>query len=188
MTPPHGTDVSQGMEHSHTGSHGDDHDHGHSHSHTTATREREPMTAQVSAKLVQETISRCRALGLRRTTALEDLLKALLESPRPMTLGELAESKLLKNRCDRATVFRLLVRLEKQGILRRLGLHDRSAYYTVNLPDGHHDYLICTECGAIEQLDIACPVEQLEAQIARDSGFRKLYHELEFFGVCPKCS
>lgn len=184
MTPPSGTDVSLSMEHAHAGSHGHEHAHGHSHSHATA---REPMTAQQSARLVQETVSRCRALGLRRTAALEDLLKVLIESPRPMTLGELSESKLLKNRCDRATVFRLLVRLEKQGILRRLGLHDRSAYYTVNLPDGHHDYLICTECGAIEQLDIACPVEQLEAQIARDSGFRKLYHELEFFGVCPKC-
>lgn len=149
------------------------------HRHLTTPRE--------SSALVQEAVARCRALGLRRTAALEDLLKILIESTRPMTLGELADSKPLKNRCDRATVFRLLVRLEKHGILRRLGLHDRSAYYTVNLPDEHHDYLICTECGVIEQLDIACPVEKLEAQIAEDSGFRKLYHELEFFGVCPKC-
>jgi len=137
--------------------------------------------------LLQETIARCRAAGLRRTWALEELLKQLIQSHRPLTLADIAEAKALKNRCDKATVFRLLVRLEKHGILRRLGLHDRSAYYTMNLPGEHSDYLICTQCGVIEVVDIACPVEKLEAQIARESGFKKLYHELEFFGVCPKC-
>jgi Fur family ferric uptake transcriptional regulator len=30
-------------------------------------------------------------------------------------------------------------------------------------------------------------VEALEKQIEKQSGFRKLYHELEFYGLCPKC-
>lgn len=141
-----------------------------------------------SETLLHETIARCRAAGLRRTWALEELLKQLIQSHRPLTLADIAEAKELKNRCDKATVFRLLVRLEKHGILRRLGLHDRSAYYTMNLPGEHSDYLICTECGTIAKLDIACPVEKLEAQISKESGFKKLYHELEFFGVCPKCA
>ena len=138
-------------------------------------------------RLIHETIARCRAVGLRRTWALEELLRKLIDTHRPLTLADIADAKELKNRCDKATVFRLLVRLEKHGILRRLGLHDRSAYYTMNLPGEHSDYLICTECGTIEKLDIACPVERLEAQISKESGFRKLYHELEFFGVCPRC-
>lgn len=137
--------------------------------------------------LLQDTVARCRGLGLRRTWALEELLRCLIVGSRPMTLADLAEAPGLKGRCDKATIFRLLVRLEKHGILRRLGLHDRSAYYTLIEPGEHSDYLICTECGAIEALDIACPVEALEAKIASDSGYGKLYHELEFFGVCPKC-
>ena len=96
-------------------------------------------------------------------------------------------SRALKDGCDKATVYRLLTRLETHGIIRRLGLHNRSAYYSMLFPGHHDDYLICTECGAIEKLDLACPVEKLEAQISRESGFRKLYHELEFFGVCPAC-
>ncbi len=138
-------------------------------------------------KLINEAIARCRALGLRRTWALEELLRKLIKSPTPLTLADIADARELRNRCDKATIFRLLVRLEKHGILRRLGLHDRSAYYTINLPGEHSDYLICTECGTIEKLDIACPVERLESQISKESGFKKLYHELEFFGVCPKC-
>lgn len=143
-----------------------------------------PTTANT---VLNETIARCRKAGLRRTWALEALLKHLIAAKRPLTFGDLAEMKTLKDRCDKATVFRLLVRLEKHGILRRLGLHDRSAYYTMHFPGEHSDFLICTECGVIEKLDIACPVEKLEAQISEQSGFKKLYHELEFFGVCPTC-
>ncbi len=45
--------------------------------------------------IVQETIDRCRAVGLRRTKALEELVSTLLESQRPTTLSELAASKRL---------------------------------------------------------------------------------------------
>ncbi|MBL9131436.1 MAG: transcriptional repressor, partial [Verrucomicrobiaceae bacterium] len=33
-----------------------------------------------------------------------------------------------------------------------------------------------------------CPVEALERDIEKTSGFKKLYHELEFYGLCPKCA
>ncbi|WP_240772739.1 Fur family transcriptional regulator [Phragmitibacter flavus] len=145
------------------------------------------MSSARASKMLHDTVARCRELGLRRTWALEELLKRLIANSKPQTLADLAEAPELKDRCDKATIFRLLVRLEKHGILRRLGLHDRSAYYTLIEPGEHSDYLICTQCGVIETLDIACPVEALEARISKESGFKKLYHELEFFGVCPKC-
>ncbi len=133
-------------------------------------------------------VQQCRDRGLRRTKALEEVLRTLIGSPRPLTLADLVESKALRNQCDKATVYRLLMRLEENGILRRLGLHDRCAYFTMKYPGKHSDYLICSECGTIEELDIACPVEALEKEISAKSGYRKLYHELEFFGVCPDCA
>ena len=139
------------------------------------------------SQALDDALLRCRSAGLRRTRALEAVLQRLLSATRPLTLADIAGSHTLKAGCDKATVYRLLTRLEGHGIIRRLGLHDRSAYYSMLIPGRHDDYLICTECGAIEKLDLACPVEKLEAQISRDSGFRKLYHELEFFGVCPAC-
>lgn len=132
-------------------------------------------------------VTRCRSLGLRRTKALERLLATLLEARRPMTLAELAESPRLSEQCDKATVFRLLQRLENHGIVRRLGLHERAAYFTLLLPDRHQDYLICTRCGSIEAIKAPCPVHALEEEIRRSTGFRDLYHELEFFGTCPAC-
>lgn len=137
--------------------------------------------------LVQETIDRLRQAGLRRTKALEELITTLLESGRPMTLAELAASARMADQCDKATVFRLLQRLAEHGVVRRLGLHERAAYFTLLVPGKHSDYLICTSCGSIEAIQAPCPVHHLEEEIREKTGFRNLYHELEFFGVCPRC-
>ena len=136
---------------------------------------------------IAEVLERCRNAGLRRTKALERLLAILAAAERPMTLAELAASPGLADQCDPATVFRLLHRLVGKAIVRRLGLHERSAYFALLIPGRHQDYLICTGCGSIEAVQAPCPVHHLEEEIRANSGFRNLYHELEFFGTCPKC-
>jgi len=138
--------------------------------------------------LIEAALDRCKNVGLRRTKALQDVLHILVEARRPLTLADVADSGQLLSGADRATVYRLLTKLEERGILRRLGLHDRAAYYTMIFPGQHNDYLICTKCGRIQRLDISCPVVALEQQIAAETGYRGLYHELEFFGLCPDCT
>ncbi len=135
-----------------------------------------------------ELVKRCRAGGLRRTKALEVLLGTLLKTDRPVTLAGLEKSRPLATQCDKATIYRLLHRLTDAGIVRRLGLHERAAYCGLVLPGQHRDYLICTECGTIAPIDAPCPVHELEDEIRKDTGYRDLYHELEFFGTCPKCA
>ncbi len=137
---------------------------------------------------VNNAIDRCRELGLRRTRALEELLATLVESARPMTLAELSASPRLADQCDKATVYRLLQRLTENGIIRRLGLHERAAYFTLLQPGKHSDYLICTGCGKIESIKAPCPVHDLEDEIREKTGYQGLYHELEFFGTCPECA
>jgi len=137
--------------------------------------------------LATAAIDRCRAAGLRKTRALEQLLETLVETDRPMTLAELASSPRLREQCDKATVFRLLQRLTDKGIVRRLGLHERAAYFALLIPGRHRDYLICTSCGSISPVNAPCPVHELEEEIRRTTGYLELYHELEFFGLCPEC-
>lgn len=138
--------------------------------------------------IVSRFIERCRDLGLRRTKALEELLTTLVEADRPMTLAELTSSNRLSDQCDKATVYRLLQRLSEHGIVRRLGLHERAAYFTLLQPGKHSDYLICTGCGKIESIKAPCPVHELENEIREKTGYQGLYHELEFFGTCPRCA
>ena len=134
-----------------------------------------------------ESLQRCRKAGLRRTRALEELLATLLEANRPMMLTELADSPRLSSQCDKATIYRLLHRLADHGLVRRLGLHERAAYFALIIPGQHRDYLICTDCGSIAPVNAPCPVHALEEEIRDKTGFQNLYHELEFFGTCPQC-
>ncbi len=138
--------------------------------------------------VIEETIEQLRRAGMRKTKALEELILTLLENDKPMTLSELCASKRLVGLCDKATVFRLLQKLAVHGVVRRLGLHERAAYFVLLVPGKHRDYLICTSCGSIEPIQAPCPVHQLEDEIREKTGYRNLYHELEFFGVCPACA
>ncbi|MDA0767029.1 MAG: transcriptional repressor [Verrucomicrobia bacterium] len=136
----------------------------------------------------EDTLARCRSAGLRRTKALEELIEALHDSGEPVTLSDLSDSPRLASLCDKATLYRLLHRLTDKGIVRRLGLHERAAYFTLIIPGEHRDYLICTQCGSIASINAPCPVHELEQEIRTTTGFQGLYHELEFFGICPKCA
>lgn len=138
--------------------------------------------------LHDQLLERAKAAGLRRTKALEAILDCLASHNRPMTLAELTGCGHLSEQCDQTTVFRLLQRLSDKGMVRRLGLHERAAYFTLLIPGVHRDYLICTDCGSIESIQAPCPVHKLQEEIQKDTGFKNLYHELEFFGTCPKCS
>ena len=134
-------------------------------------------------------IEACSERGLRRTQALRELLRVLITRQEPLTLADLCESDELSNQCDRATVFRLLGRLLDKGIIRKLGFQERAAYYIFSYPGEHNDYLVCTDCGKIETLSLKyCPVEALEKEVMKNSGFSGIYHELEFFGQCPACA
>ena len=146
----------------------------------------------MDAENIQEFVARCietlRARGMRRTRALELVIEEMARAGRPVTVQELASTEALALQCDQATVYRLVIKLLEQGLVRKLGLHERSAYFALLVPGEHHDYLVCTDCGAIQSLDMSCPVSKLEEDIMRQSGFRGVYHELEFYGVCPECA
>lgn len=141
---------------------------------------------QIQYDLILEDV---RAQGMRKTRALTETIEALLRAGRPLSLNDLlAEDGPLRGVYEMPTLSRLMNRLEQAGIVQKLGFRDRSAYFALRLDNRHHDYLICTECGTIETLEIACPVREIESKIARKHKFSRVYHELEFYGVCPACA
>ncbi len=50
----------------------------------------------------------------------------------------------------------------------------------------HHDHLICTRCGAIEEFTSPA-MEDLQLRIAREKGFHPLQHKMEIYGLCSGC-
>ncbi|MEM9478542.1 MAG: Fur family transcriptional regulator [Verrucomicrobiota bacterium] len=132
-------------------------------------------------------LDQCRAKGLRRTSALRAILSLLISADKPSTLNDLNDRLPDDAKCDPATTYRMLLRLEETGLIRRFGLHGRAAHFGLILPGKHCDFLICRDCGKIEELDMHCPVEEFEREVATKSGYDGIYHELEFFGRCPEC-
>lgn len=50
----------------------------------------------------------------------------------------------------------------------------------------HHDHMICTKCKRIFEFQNQA-VEQLQLQIAAESGFHLLQHKMELYGICRQC-
>ncbi len=50
----------------------------------------------------------------------------------------------------------------------------------------HHDHLICTRCGRIQEFFLP-QLEALQEEIARQYGFKPLDHRLEIYGLCEEC-
>ena len=137
--------------------------------------------------LVETCVEQLRARGLRRSQGLDALLHHMAAHHHPATLADLARVDSLAG-LDQATIYRLVMKLESAGLVRRLGLHDRATYFQLVVPGHHHDYLVCTACGKIEDIELTCPVEPLEREVMARSGYTRVYHELGFFGVCPQCA
>lgn len=136
---------------------------------------------------VEWALSVCREKGMRRTHALRQILRVLVKLDRPVGWANLAKEPDLTDSCDPSSIFRILVKLEEIGLVRRVGSPERSYYFMLVLPGHHHEHIICRDCGKIENLDIECPVEKLEKKVKTKTGYGEIYHELDFFGVCPKC-
>jgi Fur family ferric uptake transcriptional regulator len=50
----------------------------------------------------------------------------------------------------------------------------------------HHDHLICTRCGVIEEF-AEQRIELLQSRVAQERGFEVVSHKLELYGLCADC-
>ena len=144
------------------------------------------LTMSEMERLVAATIDELREMGFRRTGALVDLLRAMTLHHHPYTLAELAELPGLRDR-DQATVYRLIMKLKDVGKVRQLNLAGRVSHFEIVLPGHHHDYLRCESCGTVTEVPMKCQLAAVERQIMAKFGWKRLHHELEFFGICPAC-
>lgn len=84
-----------------------------------------------------------------------------------------------------ATVYRTLDLLRDHGLLLELQLGDDPvARYDANT--GNHHHVVCTDCGAIGDVDIALPASVTQ-QAEQASGFEINAAELQFVGRCAPC-
>jgi Fur family transcriptional regulator, ferric uptake regulator len=142
---------------------------------------------QTKKELFDWAVQACHEHKIKRTRPLESVLHYLAHHDTPTSWSDLSSDREIKAACNAATVFRIAMKLERAGILRRVGLHSRHRYYVLSAPGRHCDYLICRNCGAIVDAPGSCPIHQIEEEVERELGFHAHFHELEIYGECRDC-
>ncbi len=85
-----------------------------------------------------------------------------------------------------STVYRTLKLLSEAGFASFGRFGDRPARYEKAAARGHHDHLICLDCGAIMEFENQT-IESLQKKMAQKFAFHMTSHRLELFGYCKKC-
>jgi len=84
-----------------------------------------------------------------------------------------------------ATVYRVLTQFEQAGILERSHFESGKAVYELN-EGKHHDHLICTSCGRVEEFYDA-EIERRQQMISTDKGWILQDHAMSLYGLCADC-
>ena len=129
-----------------------------------------------------------RATSSRHTAQRAALLGAIRSRRGAFSALELFDAARESSpRLGLATVYRALDRLEREGMLRRLGSSAGAAdRFVVCDPSHHHHHLICTGCGSVEETELcaAPPAGELK----RRHGFVATSHQADVYGLCKACA
>lgn len=83
-----------------------------------------------------------------------------------------------------ATVYRVLTQFEHAGLLKRHHFEGGKAVFELN-QGGHHDHLVCIQCGRVEEFYDA-DIEKRQEVVARERGFKIHEHSLYLYADCTK--
>ncbi len=123
------------------------------------------------------------AAGHRVTGARVAVVRAVANQHNAVTAEQLV-TELGPQGVSRATVYRTLEVLERDGLLTRMHLDSYHGYTVCD--QSHHHHLLCHSCGQVTMLD-ASGVEAEIQRLAQQLDFRVDTHTLEFSGLCRIC-
>ena len=84
---------------------------------------------------------------------------------------------------SRATIYRIVSVMLEAGLLAEHDFGKSAKYYEQVGEHEHHDHIICTNCGRIEEF---CDndIEKIQLNIAKRLGFTLSNHSLNLYGSC----
>jgi Fur family ferric uptake transcriptional regulator len=127
-----------------------------------------------------------KSLGLKATGPRMKILQLFEDAAESHLSAEEIYRRLLAEHEDvgLATVYRVLTQFEQAGILVRHRFDNDKSVYELN-KGGHHDHLLCIQCGRVEEF-YDPEIEKRQRQIAAERGFRIHDHCLYLYVDCVK--
>ncbi len=126
---------------------------------------------------------------LRITSQREAVLSIFIENKgEHLTADEVYEKLSHKNsHISKATIYRSVELLREMNFLSKINFGDGLERYEVRDAHTHqHHHLICNECGKVYEIEEDL-LDDLEKLIGKRTGFKIVDHQLNFYGVCPRC-
>lgn len=125
--------------------------------------------------------------GLRRTAQRALILDVFLQTADHLSSEDLY--RLVEKQAagiGHTTVYRTLKLLTDAGLAREVRFGDGKTYYEHHYERGHHDHIICTECGRVVEF-FSAEIEALQDEMAAKFNFKPTHHSLRILGLCEKC-
>jgi Fur family transcriptional regulator, ferric uptake regulator len=129
------------------------------------------------------------ARGVRITGQRRLLVDIMQDAARHLDAAELLElAQKHDPEIDRATVYRTIALLKRQGLIDELDLMhlEGEKHYYEAKTNRDHCHIACLACGAIMEY-ASSSFEKLKAEIAKESGFEIRVARLELGGLCKRC-
>lgn len=125
--------------------------------------------------------------GLKKTHQRDVITKIFFSTPHRHYRIEqlLEEARREDTSVSYATVYRTLMMLVDAGLASQRQFGKGQSLFE-QTSSHHHDHLICTECGAIEEFENDT-IEKIQEQVAKRHGFKLTNHKMELYGLCPNC-
>ena len=83
-----------------------------------------------------------------------------------------------------STVYRGVETFEEKGIIEKFPQKDGTFAYGIK-GEEHKHLLQCNVCH--REVEVPCPMKQIEAQVQKETGFTLTEHNLYMTGVCEEC-
>jgi Fur family ferric uptake transcriptional regulator len=126
-------------------------------------------------------------VGLKITIPRLKILQILIESNNHHLSAEDVFKKLVDmgEEIALATVYRVLTQFEVSGLIHKHNFTHGFSVFELS-QNKHHDHLICTQCGSIEEF-IDDVIEKRQQEIANKAKYKMTDHVLNIYGVCDTC-
>lgn len=129
-----------------------------------------------------------KTVGLKATFPRLKILDVFRRSDQRHLSAEDVYRALLDENVDigLATVYRVLTQFEQADILVRSQFDGGKAIFELNEGD-HHDHLVCTNCGRVEEFTDPT-IEERQHRIAKEHDFELESHAMVLYGRCASCA
>lgn len=126
--------------------------------------------------------------GLKFTKQRELIAEVFFNSHGHLKVEDLLDRvRAIDPQVSLATVYRTMKLLTECGLAAPRHFGDGHTRYEPREGEAkHHDHLICTRCGLIEEF-YNPRIEELQEEVASEMGFIVTDHKMELYGLCSRC-